>query len=75
MYLGIREQEEYDLLKRPIRAGDAVCFMTDGVSDIFDRENSWDTMQASQLYRLFSEGDWAEKTQDDATAICIEVCS
>lgn len=74
MYLGICEQEEYDLLRCPIRAGDAVCFMTDGISDVFDRENSWDVMQASQLYRLFSEGDWAEKTQDDATAICIEVC-
>jgi len=73
MYLGIREQEEYELLRRPIRAGDTVCFMTDGISDIFDRENSWDTLQAIQLFRLFSEGDWAEKTQDDATAICIEV--
>ena len=73
MYLGIREQEEYDLFRRPISEGDALCFMTDGISDVFDRENSWDMLQASQLRRLFSEGDWAEKTQDDATAICIEV--
>ena len=73
MYLGIREEEKFELNRRPIRAGDAVCFMTDGISDIFDRENAWGEMQASQVCRLFGEGNETEKAQDDATAICIEV--
>ena len=47
--------------------------MTDGISDIFDREGSWGTAQAGELCRLFQEGDWTKKTQDDCTAICIEV--
>ena len=73
LYLGIREEESYELHCRPLRPGDAVCFMTDGISDIFDREGSWGTVGAGELCRLFHEGDWTKKTQDDSTAICIEV--
>jgi PAS domain S-box-containing protein len=73
MYLGIREEEQFELNRRPIRAGDSVCFMTDGISDIFDRENGWGEVQAGQVCRLFDEGDETAKAQDDATAICIEV--
>ena len=73
LYLGIRENEVYDLHRRPLRQGDAVCFMTDGISDIFDREKTWDSIEAGQVCRLFSEGDLAKKAQDDATAICIEI--
>lgn len=73
MYLGIRDDETYELHCRPIRQGDAVCFLTDGISDVFDRENNWGTIGAGQLCSLFHEGTWTEKTQDDATAVCIEV--
>ena len=73
MYLGIRDDETYELHSRPIRQGDAVCFMTDGISDVFDRENNWGTIGAGQLCSLFHEGTWTEKTQDDSTAVCIEV--
>ena len=73
MYLGICEDEQFELNRRPIGKGDAVCFMTDGISDIFDRENTWGGVQASQVCRLFDEGESTDKAQDDATAICIEV--
>ena len=73
LYLGIRENEVYELHRRPLLQGDAVCFMTDGISDIFDREKTWASIEASQVCWLFSEGDLAKKAQDDATAICIEI--
>ena len=73
MYLGIRDDETYELHCRPIRQGDAVCFLTDGISDVFDRENNWGTIGADQVCRLFAEQDWVEKAKDDATAVCIDV--
>lgn len=73
MYLGIREDETYELHRRPIRQGDAVCFLTDGIGDVFDRENNWGTIGADQVCRLFAEPDWVEKAKDDATAVCIDV--
>lgn len=73
LYLGIRENEAYDQHRRSLLKGDAVCFMTDGISDIFDRENSWGTIQANELIQHFDGGSLSEQFQDDATAICIEI--
>ena len=73
MYLGIRAEETYELHRRPIRQGDAVCFFSDGISDLLDREVLWETVRAEQICRMFRDGALTEKTQDDATAICVEV--
>ena len=73
MYLGIRDDESYELHSRSIRQGDTVCFMTDGISDIFDRDNNWGIVGAERVCQLFVEQEWAEKAKDDATAVCIEV--
>ena len=73
MYLGIRAAETYELHRRSIRQGDAVCFFSDGISDLLDRDLLWETVRAEQICRMFRDGELAEKTQDDATAICVEV--
>ena len=73
MYLGIRAEETYELHRRTIRQGDAVCFFSDGISDLLDREVLWETVRAEQICRMFRDGALTEKTQDDATAICVEV--
>ena len=73
LYLGINEAEVYELHTLPIAAGDSVCFMTDGISDVFDADKSWGQIKADQVCGLFTGQDLGEKTKDDATAICITV--
>ena len=73
LYLGINAAEVYELHTLPIAAGDSVCFMTDGISDVFDADKSWERIKADQVCRLFMEQDLDSKAKDDATAICITV--
>ena len=68
-----KKRPTYELHRRTIRQGDAVCFFSDGISDLLDREVLWETVRAEQICRMFREGELTEKTQDDATAICVEV--
>ena len=73
LYLGINEAEVYELHTLPIAAGDSVCFMTDGISDVFDADKSWGQIKADQVCGLFTGQDLGEKAKDDVTAICITV--
>jgi serine phosphatase RsbU (regulator of sigma subunit) len=73
LFLGICETETYELRRIALKTGDSICFLTDGISDIFDAENLWTKMRAENVCRLFQETDIAFQAKDDATAICITV--
>ena len=73
LYLGICEAEEYELSRIAIKTGDSICFLTDGISDIFDAANLWTEIHAENVCRLFHESEIAAQAKDDATAIGITI--
>ena len=73
LYLGICETEAYELRRVAMKTGDSICFLTDGISDIFDATDLWAEMRAEQVCRLFHESEIASQAKDDATAICITI--
>ena len=73
LYLGICETEAYELCRVAMKTGDSICFLTDGISDIFDATDLWAEMRAEQVCRLFHESEIASQAKDDATAICITI--
>ncbi len=73
LYLGINEDEEYELRRLPVQAADSICFLTDGITDIFDVEKLWGEMRAENVCQLFNETEMKTKTKDDATAVSITI--
>ena len=71
LYLGIHENEVYEMSRLSLATGDSICFLTDGISDIFDAEKLWTEMHANKIIHLFNETDIQDCAKDDATAICI----
>jgi len=71
LFLGINDNEPYETKKIPFSAGDSVCFMTDGISDVLTSEQAWDKIQVREICRLFNDEPYTDKIKDDVTAICI----
>ena len=75
MYLGLCTNEEFDLQVLPLSMGDAVCFMTDGVSEVLARSGTRQPQAYDEMVHLLREVANGNECQDDATAICIRVKS
>jgi len=73
LFLGINDNEQYETKKLAFAAGDAVCFMTDGISDVLTSEQAWDKIKAREICREFNDDTYTDKIKDDVTAICISV--
>ena len=72
LFLGIDDNEQYETKKIVFSPGDAVCFMTDGITDVLTSEQARDIIQAQEICRLFKTDEtYTVKIKDDATAICI----
>lgn len=71
LFLGINDNEQYETKIIAFSAGDTVCFMTDGISDVLTSEQAWDKIQAREICRLFNDDTYTDKIKDDVTAICI----
>ncbi|MHC1757957.1 MAG: PAS domain S-box protein [Negativicutes bacterium] len=75
MYLGICSVESFEMHTAPLTEGDSVCFMTDGLSEIFGRNPDMQPVQYDDMVDLLREIVLSEECHDDATAICIQVKS
>ena len=75
MYLGVDVAESFELHTLPLAEGDSVCFMTDGLSGIFERRTEPQPSNYVEMVRLLKEISLSEARYDDATAICIQVKS
>ena len=74
LYLGIYENEFYEMQKISFTPGDTVCFMTDGITDILRVGPGGETVHAKNICELFRPGGrYAGKMRDDATAVCIAI--
>lgn len=71
LFLGIDRKETYETSYLPFAAGDAVCFMTDGITDVLTAEENWGKVAARDICDRFRDKRQADRLQDDATAICI----
>ena len=71
LFLGINDNEQYETKKLTFSAGDTVCFMTDGISDVLTSEQAWDKIPAHEICSLFNDDTYTDKIKDDVTAICI----
>lgn len=80
MFLGIRREETFELHSIPIDVGDSIYLMTDGISDLLQRQSDPDSasMDWSNFPALFEQlsklADSGER-RDDATAVCLHVRS
>ena len=75
MYLGLCTSEEFDLQTLPLSIGDAVCFMTDGVSEVLGRNGDRQPQNYNEMVQLLRTIASGKECHDDATAICIRVKS
>ena len=73
LFLGVNEQEHYGAQSLPIASGDAISFMTDGITDVLSLGRYWENIQAKDLCKLFNEDEFSQKISDDATAVCIKI--
>ena len=71
LFLGIDRKETYETSYLPFAAGDTVCFMTDGITDVLTTEESWGKVTARDICGQFRDKRQAGRLKDDATAIRI----
>ena len=80
MFLGIRREETFELHSIAIDAGDSFFMMTDGISDLLQRQIGTNTVSLdftnyeTVVEQLSELADSAER-RDDATAVCFHVRS
>jgi sigma-B regulation protein RsbU (phosphoserine phosphatase) len=76
MYLGICSTEDFELQSVPLRVGDSVCFMTDGISEVIARRIGERQPQGyNEMVQLLISVASGNERHDDATAICVRVKS
>ena len=71
LFLGIDRRETYETACISFAAGDSVCFMTDGITDVLTAEASWDRLTATDICRWLGGKQRTDSLKDDATGICI----
>ena len=71
MYLGMREEENFELHVMPISAGDAFYFMTDGLTDRIGRRMDLPLHNYLEMVSFVQALTVGPDQRDDATAICI----
>jgi PAS domain S-box-containing protein len=75
MYLGICSTETFEMHTTPISAGDSVCFMTDGLSEIIGLQTEMHQVGFAEMVSLLKRTSLSGECRDDATAVCIQVKS
>jgi len=75
LMLGINATESYTTRRLPLRQGDSVCFMTDGISDLLTQNGLWEQFAAVNVCESYHAGKFGGVVRDDATAVCIRVKS
>jgi len=71
LFLGIDRKERYETSYLPFAAGDTVCFMTDGITDVLTSEERWGKVTARDICGRFRGKRQATRLKDAATALCI----
>jgi PAS domain S-box-containing protein len=72
MFLGIQEEETFDMHTLPLEVGDCFYFMTDGLSDLLPT-TELPLAQYPRMLELLEELSISAARRDDATAVCIKV--
>ena len=75
MYLGICSVESFEMHTVQLSENDSVCFMTDGLSEVFGKNPHMQPVQYDEMVDLLAKIVLREECHDDATAICIQVRS
>jgi PAS domain S-box-containing protein len=73
MCLGIMEEETFELHTLPVEVGDSFYFMTDGLSDLLDKQSKEPLIPYPKMVGLLRKLSESETRRDDATAVCIQV--
>ena len=71
MYLGMLEEENFEMHVMPISAGDAFYFMTDGLTDRIGRRMDLPLHNYLEMVSFVQALTVGPDQRDDATAICI----
>lgn len=73
MFLGLKEDERFEMHSMPIEVGDSFYFMTDGLTDQLDRSSELPLNQYAEMVALLRALSESKGGKDDATAVCIHV--
>jgi PAS domain S-box-containing protein len=73
LFLGILTDETFETHEIPIAIGDSFYFMTDGLTDLLDRQKDLALERYSETVDQLRGMADAPHRRDDATAICIHV--
>ena len=73
LFLGILPDETFETHEIPIAVGDSFYFMTDGLTDLLDRQNGPELDRYSAMVQRLRRMAEAPDRHDDATAVCIHV--
>ena len=75
LFLGIRDNETFDVHSLPLAEGDCIYFLTDGLSDLLQERTDLPLSRFPKMLELLETLAESEERRDDATAICIRVRS
>ncbi len=73
MFLGIRDDEIFETHVVSIDVGDSFYFITDGLSDLLERQSELLLDQYPEMVGLLRKMAQLPNRRDDATAVCIHV--
>lgn len=75
MYLGINQEEIFDVHELTISEGDSLYFLTDGLTDRMGLRTDFPFSRFSSMVRMITELAESPERRDDATAVCIRIKS
>lgn len=73
MFLGLHDEELFELYSYPLACGECFYFMTDGLSDLLERQAEPPFETFDDMVALLGELSASRERRDDATAVCIRV--
>jgi hypothetical protein len=73
MFLGIRDDETFETHTVPIDVGDSLYFMTDGLTDLLERQTELSLDRYPEMVCLLHQMAQLTNRRDDATAVCIHI--
>jgi len=73
LFLGILEDEYFEMHTLPIAVGDSIYFMTDGLADIIERFPELPLESFHDMVAFLQNLSHADECRDDATALCLHV--
>ena len=73
MYLGVDDEESFELHTMPIESGDACYFLTDGLADLVNGRQDIPVANYSFMLECLKQLATDSSCRDDATAVCLRV--